>query len=300
MSADLDDILVFAAVVRASGFSAAARELEIEPSVVSRRVKRLEGRLGVKLLNRTTRHVGLTAAGRAYYDRLAHLPALLDEAERALFETQATPKGTVRVAAPPEDGGVVWATLRSFVLAHPDVDLQIEHALAYVDLIDREFDVALRGGPPPDSTDLVAQPLWTSRMLLVASPAYLERFGTPAEVEGLAEHWGVCMDGWAPNALRRLGGDRALVRVAMRNRIRANSLETARLAALDGLGVAPLLEMSCAPDLARGALVEVLRGALPDRAEGWIVYPVARERSAAAQALIDHVVARAPTGAAAG
>lgn len=76
----------------------------------------------------------------------------------------------------------------------------------------------------------------------------------------------------------------------MRNRIRANSLETARLAALDGLGIAPLLELTCQPDLDRGALVEVLRGALPMSAKGWVVYPVARERSLAAQALIDHLV----------
>ncbi len=290
MRTEIGDVLIFAAVVRANGFSAAARELEIEPSVVSRRVKRLERALETTLLHRTTRQVGLTAAGRAYYERIARVPALLDDAERAMFEAHETPKGTVRVAAPPEDGGVVWATIRSFFTAFPDIDVQIEHSLEYVDLIEREIDVAMRGGDPPDSGDLVAQPLWNSRMLLAASPAYLQRSGTPARVEDLGDHRGVCMDGWAPNALRRLGGDRSLVRVSMRNRVRANSLETARLAALDGLGIAPLLEMSCRADLNRGALVEVLRGALPDSAKGWIVYPVAKERSAAVQALIDHVV----------
>ena len=76
----------------------------------------------------------------------------------------------------------------------------------------------------------------------------------------------------------------------MRNRVRANSLETARLAALDGYGIAPLMKITCQPDLDRGALIEVLRGCLPMSAKGWLVYPVARERSAAAQALIDHVV----------
>lgn len=291
MKIDPLDVMVFAAVVRAKGFSAAARELELPPSAVSRRVKRLEERLGAKLLHRTTRQVGLTDAGRAYHERVAQVPRLLEEAERALSDVAATPSGTLRVAAPPEDGGVIWSTLRTFMVDYPDVDLEIRHSLAYLDLIKEEIDVALRGGAPPDSADLAAQQIWDSRMLLVASPEYLAVHGTPSRVEELSQHTGVCMDGWAPNALRRVHGDRGPVRVNIRNRVRANSLETARLAALDGLGIAPLMKITCQPDLDRGALVEVLKGCLPMSAKGWIVYPLARERSAAAQALIDHVVA---------
>lgn len=290
MKVELSDVMVFAAVVRGSGFSAAARELGLPPSAVSRRIKRLEERLGTKLLHRTTRRVGLTAAGRAYYERVGRIPRLLDEAERAMLATQQTPRGTVRIAAMPEDGGAVWAVLGGFLVDHPDVDFEIRHSLEYIDLIEHEIDVALRGGEPPDSPDLAAQLLWDSRILLAASPEYLAMHGTPTRVEELADHHGVCMDGWAPNALRRVTGDRGPVRVNVRNRVRANSLETARLAALDGLGIAPLLELTCKPDLERGALVEVLRGALPSSAKGWVVYPVGRERSAAAQALIDHLV----------
>lgn len=291
MKAKLSDVIVFAAVVRSKGFSAAGRELDLPASAVSRRIRRLEEQLGAKLLHRTTRHVGLTPAGRAYYERVGRLPRLLEEAERAVDQTRETPKGTLRIAAPPEDGGVVWATLQGFLVDYPEVDIEIRHSLDYVDIIEQEIDVALRGGDPPDSTDLAAQLLWDSRMLLAASPEYLERYGTPTAVEHLSEHIGVCMDGWAPNALRALGGDRALVRVNMHNRVRANSLETARLAAIDGFGIAPLLEMSCRHDLERGALVEVLKGALPMSAKGWLVYPLQKERSAAAQALIDYLVA---------
>jgi len=281
--------MVFAAVVRTHGFSAAARELGLPPSAVSRRIKRLEEELRTKLLHRTTRRVGLTPAGRVYYERIGRIPRLLHEGERAIHDTRDAPRGTLRVAAPPEDNGVIWSTLRGFVLSHPDVDLEVLHSLEYIDLIDREIDVALRGGAPPDSPDLVAQQLWSSRILLAASPEYLALRGTPVESEDLADHDGICMDAWAPNAITRVSGDRGHVRVTMRNRVRANSLETARLAALDGLGVAPLLELTCQGDLDRGALVEVLRGALPMSAKGWFVYPVARERSAAAQALIDHL-----------
>ena len=294
MSVDLEDVTVFAAVVRHKGFTAAARALSLPPSAVSRRVKRLEEALGTKLLHRTTRRVGLTAAGRVYHEHIAAVPRLLADAERAVLLSRTNPSGTVRVAAPPEDGGVIWATLRGFLVDNPDVDLEIHHSLTYIDLIESEIDVALRGGQPPDSLDVRAQLLWDSRMLLVASPEYLDRHGTPARVEELSEHMGVCMDGWAPNALKRLDGEGGPVRVNMSNRVRANSLATARLAALDGMGIAPLLKMTCQEDLDRGALVEVLRGALPMSAKGWFVYPIARERSAAAQALIDHLIAMSP------
>ena len=101
------------------------------------------------------------------------------------------------------------------------------------------------------------------------------------------------MDGWAPNAIKRIDGEGGPVRLKIHNRIRSNSLYTARLAALDGVGIAPLMKMSCQPDLDRGALVEVLRGALPNSAKLYLVYPAGRERSAAAQALIDHLMTTA-------
>ena len=252
-------------------------------------MRRLEERLGFRLLHRTTRSVGLTEAGRLYYERVGAVPRMLAEAERAVSSSREAPAGVLRIAAPPEDRGVIWGVLGPFVRDHPRVDLVIQHTLDYVDLIEGDIDVALRGGAPPDSTELVARQLWDSRILLVASPEYLALRGTPTRVEELADHDGVCMDPWAPNAIRRVDGDRGPVRVSMRNRIRANSLETARRAAVDGLGIAPLLLMTCQKDLDRGALVEVLRGALPDSASGWYVYPRGKARSAAARALLDHL-----------
>lgn len=295
MSVDPQDVLTFAEVVRAHGFSAAARAMGVPQSAVSRRVKRLEAALGCKLLHRTTRRVGLTQAGRVYFEHVARMPRLLDEAAKAVQAIGTEPTGTLRVAAPPEDGGVIWHTLRGFVLRFPDVEVEVLHSLDYVDLIDAEIDVALRGGAPPDSPDLVVHPLWDSRMILAASPEYLERRGAPTRVEELSDHDGICMDGWAPNALKRLTGDRGHVKVSMKNRVRSNSLTTARNAALDGLGIAPLMKVTCQDDLDRGALVEVLRGALPMSAKGWYVYPLSRTRSVAAQALIDHLAEVART-----
>ena len=289
MNRDLNDVLVFIEVARLRSFTGAGGAPGLPASAVSRRVRRLEDRLGFALLHRTTRRVGLTEAGRIYYERVGAVPRLVAEAERAVSQSREAPAGTLRIATPPEDRGVLWGVLGPFVRDHPHVDLEIHHTLEYVDLIAEDVDVALRGGAPPDSTDVVARQLWDSRILLAASPEYLALRGTPARVQDLSDHDGVCMDAWAPNAIRRLDGDRSYVRVNMRNRVRANSLETARRAALDGLGIAPLLELTCREDLDRGALVEVLRGALPDSAKGWYVYPVGRARSAAADALIAYL-----------
>jgi len=294
MEIDLNDVVVFTAVVASGGFSAAGRELGLPASSVSRRVARLERTLGYKLLHRTTRRVGLTESGRIYYEGTSGIMQQLEAAGQAVAETHAVPSGLVRVTAPPDDGGLIWALLRGFIADHPEVDIELIHTLEYVDLIEQRIDVALRGGAPPDSTLFTAHQLFESRLILVASPAYLERAGTPTRVEELEEHACIAMDRWAPNAIRRLDGDRGTVRLTVRNRLRVNRLSTAQAAAVDGLGIAPLLAMTCREELESGALVEVLRGALPPTAAFWAVYPAGRRGSAAARALVAHLVRVAP------
>lgn len=289
MRHDLNDVAVFTEVVRLKGFTAAGRALGLPGSAVSRRVARLEEALGFTLLLRTTRSVGLTEAGRRFYEHTAQIAGLLDEAVRAAAGTRDTPSGRLRVTAPPDDGGVIWSLLSGFLRLHPEVDLELTHTLERVDLVAAEIDLALRGGPAPDSMEFSAQKIYTSRILLAASPAYLARRGTPEQAEDLAAHDGICMDPWAPNAIRRVQGDGGYVRVNMRSRVRANSLETARRAAVDGLGVAHLLELTCRGELDRGELVEVLRGALPDTAPFWALTPLARTRSAATTALLAYL-----------
>jgi len=290
MDLDLNDVAVFNAVVRESGFAAAGRALGLPGSAVSRRVARLEDRLGFKLLNRTTRRIGLTEAGRRFHAHTAGISDAVTEGVRAMNASRAMPSGLLRVTAPPDDAGIIWALLSGFLVAHPNVDMALTHTLAKVDLVSEQIDVALRGGPPPDTDLYAAHQLFDSRLLLAASPGYLAARGTPQDVEALADHDGICMDPWAPNAIRRVRGDRAYARVQMRNRLRANSLATAQQAALDGLGIAPLLHLTCRDNLEGGRLVEVLRGALPDHAPMWAIAPLGRQRSAAAEALLRHLV----------
>lgn len=291
---DLNDLVVFTEVVTRGSFTAAGKAIDLPPSAVSRRVARLEKVLGFRLLNRTTRSLGLTDAGRVYYERTARISHDIEEAARAVAEFRDTPSGLLRVTAPPDDGGVVWAMFSGFVRDHPEVDLQLIHTLDTIDLIEQGIDVAVRGGSPPDSTQLRAYKLVDSRFVLVASPAYLERRGTPTRPEELVDHDCIAMDNWVPNAIKALQGPEGPVRVDFRNRIRTNRQETARKAALDGFGIAPMVAFTCWKELRSGALVEVLPGAMPMPAPLWAVYPASRSNSAATRALVDHLARTVP------
>lgn len=295
INVDLNDIVVFTQVVLNGGFTAAGKTIGLPASAVSRRVARLERGLGFKLLSRTTRSVGLTDSGRIYYERIARIAHDVEDASRAVDEFRSTPSGLLRVTAPPDDGGVIWAMFSGFVRDHPEVDLELRHTLEKVDLIEQGIDVALRGGAPPDSTQLRAYKLVDSRFVLVASPEYLERKGVPERPEDLAAHDCIAMDNWVPNAIRALQGPDGPVRVDFRNRIRSNRQETARKAALDGFGIAPMVAFTCWRELRSGALVEVLPGAMPMPAPMWAVYPASRSNSAATRALVDHLARTVPT-----
>lgn len=295
MKVDLNDLVVFTEVVGCGSFTRAGTKLGLPPSAVSRRVARLEKALGFRLLHRTTRSLGLTDLGRVYYERTARITHDVEDAVRAVEEFRSTPSGLLRVTAPPDDGGVIWSMISGFVRDHPEVELELIHTLEYLDLIDQGIDVALRGGSPPDSTTLRAQRLIDSRFVLVASPQYLERRGVPERPEDLEDHDCITMDNWVPNAIKALEGPEGPVRVEFRNRIRSNRQETARKAAVDGFGIAPMVEMTCWRELASGTLVEVLPGAMPGPATFWALYPAARSSSPATRALVDHLRRVVPT-----
>jgi len=295
MGVDLNDVAVFVEVAAAGSFTLAAKSIGVPPSAVSRRVARLEERLGVKLIHRTTRSLGLTEAGRIYFERAGRVTRDLADAARALEALQDKPSGVVRMTAPPDDGGIIWALVSGFLKTHPGVDLEITHTLDYLDLVEHQIDVALRGGSPPDSTVFSAAKLFESRMLLVASPAYLAEHGTPSTLADLGKHNCVAMDNWAPNGLRNTPGERGPVRVDTRNRLRVNKLDTVRMAAIDGLGIAPMIAFNCWRELQEGVLVEVIPGTFPGPAPFWAVYPAGRKASAATRALVEHLIKTAPS-----
>lgn len=289
MRSDPKDAIAFVNVVRCGSFAAAAKSMGIAAPALSRRVARLEEELESRLLHRTTRSLGLTDAGRAYYERVARISEQLEAAERAVFSSRDEPAGTFRVTAPPDDAGVIWAMVSGFVKKHPNVEFELIHSLERLNLIEASIDVALRGGAPPDSSDIVARKVVDSRFVLVASPSYLEQRGVPTHPRELSHHDCIAMDNWVPNAIKALQGPEGPVSVDFRNRVRCNGQETARRAAMDGLGIAPMVEMTCWPDLEAGRLVEVLPGALPMPAPMYALYPSGSGSRPTTRAFLEHL-----------
>ena len=185
---DLNRIRLFARVVEAGSFTAAARDAGLPKSSVSRAIAALERDLAVRLIHRTTRRLQPTEAGRAYYESLSRALAGIDEATAAAAELQDTPRGTVRLTAPTDLGDrLLPPLLVGFAARYPEVRVDVVLTQRFVDLVHEGIDLALRVGRLGDSR-LVARPLGTVRAGVFASPRYLERRGAPRTVAALAEH----------------------------------------------------------------------------------------------------------------
>ncbi|HUS68444.1 MAG TPA: LysR family transcriptional regulator [Kofleriaceae bacterium] len=286
----------FVAVVDASSFSAAARRLELPVSTVSRQVARLEERLGVRLLHRTTRRVTTTDIGQAYYERCRQIVADTRAAEESVRQAHGAPRGLLRISAPPTNlrATAMEQMIAEFLLAHPGIEVEIDTESRYVDLVAEGYDVALRGGALKDST-LTARRLQLVRSGTVAAPAYLARRGRPRKVADLDRH--ECIAVRAPGRRARWplmsGGS-----IAVRGRLVTNDLAVARTAAVAGLGIAHVPFSLVAEDLAAGELEHVLAAAIGRPTDGLhVVYPGGRQVPAKVRVFVDHAVAffgRAP------
>jgi len=272
-----DTLQSFAAVVEAGSFSAAAERLDIGKSVVSRRVSELENRLGVQLLHRTTRQLSLTEAGRQFHPQVMRLLAELEEAELSVAEGQATLRGRLRLAAPLSFGLLHLApALNRFLAEHPEVEFDLDFNDREVNIIEEGVDLAIRIGSLADST-LVARPLAPVRMVLCASPDYLERAGTPRTPKELASHVGLTYSNVPESQQWRFideTGRETSVRIP--TRMRANNGDVLLDAAVAGWGIVVSPTFIAYRALAAGALVPLLPGyRLPETA-AYAVYPSRR------------------------
>jgi DNA-binding transcriptional LysR family regulator len=290
----LEGMAVFVKVAELGGFSAAAQAMGLSKSAVSKQVSAMEERLGVRLLNRTTRRLALTEAGEAYRDWCARILQEVEEAELEAGRHGSEPRGRLKVSAPMTFGFLhLSPMIPEFLARHPlvEVDLTLDDRI--VDLLAEGFDLALRIGSMRDSS-LVARRLATARQVCAASPAYLAARGAPAEPEDLQRH--ACLRYTytrAPDLWEFVrGGEVRAVRV--HGSFRANNGDALRTAALRGLGVVFLPDFIVGDDLERGALVRLLTAW--DTAEVPIqaVWPSQRHLSAKLRAFIDFLGERLP------
>jgi DNA-binding transcriptional LysR family regulator len=257
---------IFVRIVELGGFTAAARACGFTPSGVSKLVSRMEARLGARLLNRSTRRITLTAEGQAFHARAARILADIDEAEREAA-AGATPRGPLRVNSNiPFGMRYLMPLIPDFLATHPDIRIDMILSDTVIDLIEERADVAIRIGPMRDSS-LVVRKLGASRMVIVASPAYLARHGMPEAPADLAAHRGI---GWT--FARTIGGWPFLRDGRIEERLpptvaRASDGDVARLFALGGTGLARLANFHVGPDIAAGTLVPVMEALNPGDSE---------------------------------
>jgi DNA-binding transcriptional LysR family regulator len=287
MADRFEDMRAFVAVVSAGGFAAGAERLGIVKSAVSRRVRDLEDRLGARLFDRTTRRVQLTEAGRDFHDRAVELLAGLEEAEEAASSASKELKGRIRIAAPVSFTAHCLApAIGRFLDRHPAVSVSIDTDDRTVDLIRNGFDLAIRIARLPDSS-LVARRLVTIRHVCVASPALLERLGTPQSPVELSRFPGVTYSNVENAHYWKFTGN---VVPSVTSRLDFANGDAIREAAIAGLGVAVLPTFIAHEAVRRGALSIVLAQYMRPPIAMYAVHPSMRNQTARARAFIDFLV----------
>ena len=282
---DLNDVLTFARVVRAGSFTAAARELGVQKSSVSRRVSALEEHLGARLLQRTTRALRLTDEGRVFYDHCQRALAELQDAEEALGGMGARPRGLLRITAP-LSFGFLGPIVAAFLQRWPEVEIELVCTDRVVDLVEEGFDVAIRAGKLPDSS-LIARRVGSLPRFLVASPSYLRRRRTPRTPADLAAH--DCVSFGARRSPWLLQSEGASIEVAVASRLLVNDYDLLRQTVVAGLGIGLIPEPDCVQPLADGRLKRVLPAWTGVETPIHAVYPSLRHLSSKVKAFIDHL-----------
>jgi DNA-binding transcriptional LysR family regulator len=283
----LTSLTAFVRVAESGGFSAAARRLNMSTTMVSNHVQALEDRLGVRLLNRTTRKVSLTEVGRAYYNSAIQILADIEHADDIAGALQSTPRGTLRIYTATHIVQFVAPVVADFLKQFSGVKVDLTIGERMVDMIDEGYDIAIRLTPPPDSS-LIVRSLATWRHVLCCSPGYLEKHEAPRQLSDLADH----------NCVRHVlypYGDEwhfvdrknspASVRIA--GNLITNSGETLRCAALQGVGVSLAAGFLVADDLKAGRLVRLLPDYRPVEMAMNAIYPHRHHLSAKVRSFID-------------
>lgn len=261
---------IFVAVLDAGSFTAAADAFDISPVMVGKHIRELEGRLGVRLLSRTTRRQRLTEAGHAYAEECRQILADIHAAETRAEAMRSTPRGTLRISSPVSFGTQCLApAMTDYLALYPDVHLDLNLNDRVIDVVEEGYDAVVRIGDLADS-GLVARPLMPYRMVMCASPDYLQRAGRPTTPDDLKSHQ--CLD-FAPRDRRvrwKLDGTELAFPAS---RFRSNNGQALRMAALSGYGILLQPEVLLSADIAAGKLIPLLQTYLPAAKPVSLVYP---------------------------
>ncbi|MBY5457922.1 LysR family transcriptional regulator [Rhizobium beringeri] len=290
---NLNDILIFMAVVDAGSFIAGGQAMGLSRSAAGKAVIRLEDRLGARLLNRTTRTLSLTDEGRMFYERGLQILASVDEAEASVAGQNSTPRGVLRLTVPDAFGRLVMLPLlEKYLRTWPDIQVEVSFTDRLADIDEEGFDLAIRiSATTTLDTRLVSRVIASYKARLCASPSYLAERGEPGDIDDITAH--DCLifasrnqrQGWR---FRGEGGP--WVKAQGRSRLRLDSAEAIRDAALAGLGIALLPDFLVADDLVAGRLRQVLPSLETDDAKMAVLYPDKRLLEPRVRRFIDLMV----------
>ena len=290
---DRDELVFFTTLATHASLSAAARTLTLSTAAVSKRLAAMEQRLGVSLLRRSTRRMGLTPEGELYLQHARRILADLQDLEQLVSGARSAPRGLLRVNATLGFGRTQVAPLLSrFARRHPDVELQLQLSVDPPALTDNSFDVCIRFGEPPDAR-VMARRIAANRRVLVAAPAYLQRHGTPQTPRDLVAHRCIgirqgdeAFGNWRL-ARRRGHGPLQFETVKVRGPLSTNDGEIAVNWALDGHGILLRAEWDVARYLRSGRLRQVLTDYETPNADIYAVYPQRLQTAARVQVFVD-------------
>lgn len=250
-----DDLEVFAQVVASGSLTAAGRVLGLSPAVVSKKLRRLEDRIGTRLIQRTTRQISLTEAGQGYYERIVAVLAGMEEADAFVSRRSQQARGVLKISAPTSFGRMHIAPhLKAFMGANPDLSVNLAITDRFVDIVAEGFDVAIRIGELSDSS-LVARRLAPVRRILCATPGYIAAHGAPTTIEDLDRH--ICLPPHNNEPWKLESPEGPLI-YRPTGSLATNSSEVIRECVIAGLGIALRSTWDISRELADGRLVQVM------------------------------------------
>jgi len=284
----LTSMLVFTKVAKAGSFAAAAKELGLSRAMATKHVMQLENGLGIRLLNRTTRHLNLTEVGAVYLERCRQILDDMEEMELAVTRLQTEPRGLLKVSATPFFGSYhLIPAISAYMEVYPDVHVDLTLQTSYVDLIEEGFDLAIQLDDLQDSS-LIARSLGTSQRVVCGSPAYFKKFGTPKSPEELRNHNCLVNLSLAPRDQWQFnipGGETMTIKV--QGTLQANVADALRIAALSGLGLVILPTYMVGQDIRKCRLQAILTEYVPAPLEIHAVYPHRKHLSAKVRTFVD-------------
>ncbi|BAJ03454.1 LysR family transcriptional regulator [Shewanella violacea] len=287
-----DGVMVFTQVVKTGGFSAAAELMGHSTSYISKEVSKLEERLGVRLLNRTTRSIGLTPEGKAYYQECQQLVADAEQAVNMLTQHEVAPKGTLRLSTPVGFGNnYLQPILAEYMRLYPNVSLDLDLNDRKVDVVAEGYDLAIRASLQLEESSLICRKVFSCKGYIVASPGYLSKHGHPHHPQELSRHNCFCYSNHkSPNKWQFNDKEGKPYTVEVRQKLVCNSAEMELALVLDDLGICRLPMFYMEDKIKSGKLVILFEELPAPEIDVFVVYPSRKHQSPKVRAFIDLTV----------